>query len=79
MGKEKTARFNRPVNVEVLCYRHRLTDPDDSGGCFKYALDAVVDAGILRDDSCKEIHSFKKRQEKIPKKEKEYTLIEEVE
>lgn len=75
MAKTKDPLFSGRVNVEVSCYRYRLVDPDDAGGCFKYHLDALVDAGVLRDDSCKEIANFKKVQKKISKEEKEMTVI----
>jgi hypothetical protein len=49
--QEKTARFNRPVSIHVLCKRNRLADSD--GISKKYAIDALVACGILQDDSPK--------------------------
>lgn len=75
-GSERTnaaQAFNSPVSIHFHSRRHRLTDPD--GAFTKWMLDAIVEAGILRDDSAKEIQSITHSQEKIPKTEEEQTVI----
>ena len=66
-------RFNTPVCITVHSYRHRLADPD--GISAKAAIDALVKAGILTDDSAKEIKEVRFRQTKIRLSEDEKTQI----
>lgn len=75
-GKKKIKRFDGQVSIKIRSYRHRLGDP--FGISEKYAIDAIVDRGILQDDSCKEINEEKSnhQQIKIKKSEKERTVIE---
>ena len=61
VAKEKAARFNSPVNIHVHSIRARLADPD--GISIKAALDGFVKAGILADDSAKQISSITQSQE----------------
>jgi hypothetical protein len=70
--------FDRPVTVSVHCYRHRAADPD--GTCAKWAIDALVHQGILRDDGPKYVREVRFRQTEIPRSEQERTeiLIEEI-
>jgi hypothetical protein len=75
LAAEKVTRFDRPVRVSVLIKRHRLTDPDEKGGRCKYFVDALVSAGLLRDDSNKEISSYNQEQVKVPKAEAQETII----
>jgi hypothetical protein len=74
-GKEKIKGFDGQVSIQIRSYRHRLGDP--FGISEKYAVDAIVDRGILSDDSCKEINEEKShhRQIKINKSENEKTII----
>ena len=45
----ETPAFDSPVNLEIIHYRQRATDVD---GCSaKAAIDGIVAAGILPDDS----------------------------
>ncbi len=73
LGKKKIARFNRPVDIEICNYRHRLADRD--GICSKYLIDGLVDCGILHDDTTKEIVGLKIKQIKIPKQQCEKTIV----
>jgi hypothetical protein len=53
----ETAAFDSPVNLEIVHYRQRQTDVD---GCSaKAAIDGIVAAGILPDDSAKWIQQIK--------------------
>ena len=74
LGAKETAGFDRQVSITFIEKRHRLADPD--GNCVKYLLDALVSAGILRDDSAKEIGKINKEQIKIGKEYVEETIIE---
>ena len=71
---EKATRFNGQVSIRVHSIRKRLTDAD--GICSKYAIDAVVDAGILPDDSPKYVTEVSHTQEK-GKEEKTFIIITE--
>lgn len=60
--------------IRVHCRRHRLADPD--GISVKAVLDGLVLAGILADDSTKQIiESPIITQEKISKNEPETTIL----
>ncbi len=73
--KKKIKGFNRQVSIKIRSYRHRFGDT--FGVSEKYVVDAIVDRGILHDDSCKEINEEKSnhRQIKIKKSEAEKTII----
>jgi Holliday junction resolvase RusA-like endonuclease len=70
MGKKKTAPLDSPVNIRVISTRSRPHDTD--GVSVKAVLDGIVRAGILPDDSSKQIKSitFESKQGK-----KENTII----
>jgi len=73
LAKKEVKGFDGQVCIYVHSRRHRLTDSD--GACFKYTQDAIVDCGVLRDDSPDIIpESPRKTQETI--KGQEYTVIE---
>lgn len=72
-GTHEVQTFSSPVNVHVHSKRRRECDPD--GISVKWALDAVVEAGILVDDSPKHIKHVTFSQEKIPVSEREETVI----
>jgi hypothetical protein len=57
VAKGKAAAFDTPVGVRIVSYRSRLADPDNISG--KAAVDGCVHCGILRDDSAKEIASYR--------------------
>ena len=74
MGKKKVKRLDPPVNIFVLSRRHRRADPD--GISVKAVIDGIVLAGILPDDTAKEIKEIIFSQEKISKEFPEETIIE---
>ena len=66
-------RFNTPVRILVHSYRRRLADPD--GISAKAAIDGIVKAGILSNDSPKQIEEIRFKQTKIKTPEEERTEI----
>jgi len=78
VGAEAYPRFDTQVRITVISYRVRFTDSDNC--CSKYAIDAIVEAGILRDDSPKYVESVTHLQVKVRTKAEEETrlIIEEV-
>jgi len=66
-------RFNSPVCIIIHSYRRRLADPD--GISAKAALDGIVRAGILADDTAKQIKEVRFKQTKIKAPEEEKTEI----
>ena len=69
---EATA-FDTPVRITIHSRRHRLADPD--GISAKAVIDGLVKAGILKDDTAKEIGEVRFQQTKIHKNEQETTEI----
>jgi len=71
--------FNSRVRIEIVSYRIRLADAD--GVSAKYAIDGLVNAGILKDDSTKYVEAVTYRQVKVKHKSQEQTelIIEEIE
>lgn len=67
--------FDSPVRVTFVSIRARLADADGISG--KAALDGIVAAGILRDDSAEFVQAVEHRQEK-GKREETRIVIEEV-
>lgn len=65
--------FDKRVIITVHSFRHRLADPD--GLCAKYHIDAIVESGLLRNDTEKEVKEVRFKQSKIPKAEDEKTVI----
>ena len=53
MGAKETPRFNSPVHITIISYRKLNHDPD--GISAKAAIDGIVHAGILSDDSAKQV------------------------
>ena len=74
VGEKTNPRFDTPVRLRVISYRVRLTDADNC--CAKYAIDGIVEAGILRDDSPKYVQSVTHEQVKVKNKSEEKTVIE---
>ena len=72
LAKEEVKGFNRPVSLSYFETRKRLADSD--GACTKYATDALVSAGILRNDSPLEIPE--RPTHKQTKGKEEETIIE---
>ena len=50
------------VNIHIHSIRKRLVDPDGISG--KAAIDGLVHAGLLEDDSCKFVEEVRYTQEK---------------
>ena len=73
LGKKKTPRLDTPCSLHIHSRRHRLADPD--GISCKAAIDGLVLAGVLPDDSAKYVKEITQSQEKISTKEVEETLI----
>lgn len=62
LAAKKGARFNTPVRIHIHSIRHRLVDPD--GISAKAAIDGIVQAGVLEDDSAKFVTEVSYSQEK---------------
>ena len=73
LGEKKMPRFNTPVRLLIHSYRHRLVDTDGVSG--KAAIDALVHADILANDSPKQVTEVSFKQTKIKTSEEEKTEI----
>lgn len=73
LGTKKVKGFDRPVDIYYRERRVRLCDSD--GAMSKYHTDALVSAGILRDDSTKEIPKSPYKEQEKCKKDEEQTII----
>jgi hypothetical protein len=73
-GAENPARFCTPCRVHIHSVRHRLADADGVSG--KAALDGLVHAAILRDDSPKEVKAVTHSQEQGAVEYTEITIEE---
>ena len=73
MATKGPKRLDKKVNIHIVHHRH--AEPDPGGISHKAAIDGIVDAGILRDDSAKEINEITERQKKVPVGEPEITVI----
>lgn len=71
LGTEKIKGYDSPVRVVIHSYRKRLTDAD--GISAKAAIDGLVKAGLLKDDSPKYVEEVTYRQYKS---KEEKTIIE---
>jgi len=65
-------KINSPVHIRIHSKRKRLCDSD--GICGKFAIDAIVRAGILQDDSPKHVKNVSFSQEKCGPEETVITL-----
>lgn len=74
LGTKKASRLDTRRCIHIHSRRHRLTDPD--GISAKAAIDGLVLAGILPDDSAKSVSQITFSQEKIGSEEIEETIIE---
>jgi len=72
LAKEKATGLDPRLDITVISYRRRNHDPD--GISIKAALDGIVRAGLLRDDSTKEIRKITYKS--IITKGEEKTVIE---
>ena len=66
--------FDTRVDLRVVSYRTRLADAD--GISAKAAIDGLVHAGVIRDDSPKEVREVSYAQIKVKNKEEEKTVIQ---
>jgi len=66
--------FDTQVDIRVVSYRTRLADAD--GISAKAAIDGLVHAGVIRDDSTKEVREVTHSQIKVQNKEDEKTVIQ---
>jgi len=73
LGASKIKRVDSPCRVYFHSIRKRLADLDNLSG--KAVLDGLVYAGILFDDTPKEVQEFRHTQEKGPD-EKTIVVIE---
>ena len=74
VGTEKISRLDSPCRIHVVSYRHRLADAD--GISAKAAIDGLIHAGILRDDSPEFVKEVSYSQVKVSGKEMERTEIQ---
>lgn len=74
LAKKEMPRFDSPVNIRVISYRKRNHDPD--GVSVKAVLDGIVRAGILADDSTKQVKKITFESIICEKNENEKTVIE---
>jgi len=73
METRKDPWFDSPVSLAFTHYRHRECDVDNLSA--KAAIDGLVAAGILRNDSPKEVVKVSHEQFKISKTQDERTVI----
>lgn len=62
VAKKKTKRFPTPCSIHIHSIRRRLADCDGISG--KAAIDGLVHAGILKDDSTKYVKEVTFSQER---------------
>lgn len=65
--------MDQRCRVHIESFRHRRTDP--RGISHKACIDGLVDAGILDDDSSKQVKRITDDTTKIPTAEPETTVI----
>lgn len=72
--EEKTiTRPDGPVDITIISHLCRLRDTD---GCFyKYAIDSIVDCGLLKGDTYQDIREIRHRQVKAKKGEEKTEII----
>ena len=70
----KVAAFDTRVDLRIVSYRTRLADAD--GISAKAAIDGLVRAGVISDDSPKEVREVCYTQIKVKNKNEEKTVIQ---
>jgi Holliday junction resolvase RusA-like endonuclease len=70
----RRAAFDSRVDIRIVSYRTRLADAD--GISAKAAIDGLVHAGVIRDDSTKEVREVSYCQIKVKNKNEEKTVIQ---
>lgn len=73
LAKKETKGLNPPYRIHVHSIRNRLTDADGVSG--KAAIDGLVLAGLLPDDSPQFVQEVTYSQEKTAKGEAETTVL----
>lgn len=73
LATSQTPYFTTRVDIHVHSIRKRLADPD--GIAFKYCLDAIVRAGILKNDTAQEIRQVTFSQEKGKQEQTVITIL----
>ena len=74
LGTQKIERFDAPVRIDIYSTRKGKTDIDNISG--KAALDGIIKAGILKDDSTEFIKEYQvHRAVPVTKTEDEKTEI----
>lgn len=71
--KEGVTPFDSPVSIHIHSKRKRLTDADSISA--KAAIDGLVHAGLLQDDSPKFVQEVHYSQERTEKDEPEETIL----
>jgi len=66
--------FDSQVDIRIVSHRTRLADADGISG--KAAIDGLVYAGVIRDDSPKEVREVSYSQIKVKNKNEEKTVIQ---
>jgi hypothetical protein len=74
LGKSSCAAFDTRVRITVMSYRTTLADAD--GISAKAAIDGLVRARIIADDSVKYVEEVRYRQIKVETIEEEKTILE---
>ena len=72
--KSRHPTFDTLVDIRIVSHRTRLADADGISG--KAAIDGLVHACIIRDDSPKEVREVSYAQIKVKNKEEEKTVIQ---
>ena len=70
----RRAAFDSRVDIRIVSYRTRLADAD--GISAKAAIDGLVHAGVISDDSTKEVREVSYLQVKVKNKNEEKTVIQ---
>lgn len=69
----KNPAFNSRVSITIVSFRMRLADSDGISG--KAAIDGLVHAGIIGDDSAEYVEEVRYKQIKVATKEQQKTQI----
>jgi len=73
VGQKKIKRLDTPCCIHLHSLRYRLADADGISG--KAAIDGLIHAGLLSDDSPAEVAGVSYSQEKVDKNQEEKTII----
>ena len=72
-GTQQACAFNSRVSIHIVTYSAFRRDPD--GTCAKYAIDALVHAGVIHDDSPEFVKAVTHEQIKVASRSEEKTEI----